>query len=338
MAAAARRTNVRLRDRRRRLGRLRPRQPADGRREALGPAARGRPARPQSVAPRSDRLRQDHVPPVLNWGFYTEPEPHRTSRKIYTPRGPHARRLERDQRPDPDPQSRRTSTAGRRSGRRAGTREALRYFIKSERTPRRERAPRRRRTARGVRHRRAARAGRGADRRVRRARHPRTDDFNGARQEGAGYLQLTTRNGLRCSAATASQARAAEQPDGRDRRSRERHRVRRAARPGVAIAATARRRRARGARGALCAGAVQSPQLLQLSGVGPAALLQGTASRWSRTCRASARTCRTTCCCASSTSARSRSRPTTICAASGARPGRPEGGSSSAPGPCRSGS
>ena len=32
---------------------------------------------------------------------------------------------------------------------------------------------------------------------------PRTDDFNGARQEGAGYFQLTARNGLRCSAAKA---------------------------------------------------------------------------------------------------------------------------------------
>ena len=30
---------------------------------------------------------------------------------------------------------------------------------------------------------------------------PRTEDFNGAKQEGAGYFQLTTRNGLRCSSA-----------------------------------------------------------------------------------------------------------------------------------------
>lgn len=32
-------------------------------------------------------------------------------------------------------------------------------------------------------------------------RIPRTDDFNGATQEGVGYYQLTTRNGLRCSSA-----------------------------------------------------------------------------------------------------------------------------------------
>jgi choline dehydrogenase len=32
---------------------------------------------------------------------------------------------------------------------------------------------------------------------------PRNDDFNGAAQEGAGYYQLTTRHGLRCSTAVA---------------------------------------------------------------------------------------------------------------------------------------
>ncbi|MFN9941907.1 MAG: GMC family oxidoreductase N-terminal domain-containing protein, partial [bacterium] len=32
---------------------------------------------------------------------------------------------------------------------------------------------------------------------------PRNDDFNGATQEGAGYYQLTTHRGLRCSTATA---------------------------------------------------------------------------------------------------------------------------------------
>ena len=30
---------------------------------------------------------------------------------------------------------------------------------------------------------------------------PRTDDFNAAMQEGVGYYQLFTRNGLRCSTA-----------------------------------------------------------------------------------------------------------------------------------------
>ena len=44
----------------------------------------------------------------------------------------------------------------------------------------------------------------------------------------------------------------------------------------------------------LSAGALQSPQLLQLSGIGRPACCASTASRSSPTCRASARTCRTT--------------------------------------------
>ena len=32
---------------------------------------------------------------------------------------------------------------------------------------------------------------------------PRNDDFNGATQEGAGYYQLTTRHGWRCTTAVA---------------------------------------------------------------------------------------------------------------------------------------
>ena len=36
---------------------------------------------------------------------------------------------------------------------------------------------------------------------------PRTTDFNNATQEGAGYYQLTTKNGWRCSAAGSASAR-----------------------------------------------------------------------------------------------------------------------------------
>ena len=45
---------------------------------------------------------------------------------------------------------------------------------------------------------------------------------------------------------------------------------------------------------ALCAGAVQSPQLLELSGVGQPDLLREHGSRSSTNCRASARTTATT--------------------------------------------
>jgi choline dehydrogenase len=104
----------------------------------------------------------------------------------------------------------------------------------------------------------------------------RNDDFNGATQEGAGYYQLTTRHGWRCSAATAYLKPA--------RRRRNLHvatearatRVVFAGRRAVGVvyrqhgvAHTAKARR----EVLLCAGAVQTPQLLQLSGVGPAALL-----------------------------------------------------------------
>src|SRR5690606_25634348 len=42
---------------------------------------------------------------------------------------------------------------------------------------------------------------------------PRNDDFNGPVQEGAGYYQLTTRNGLRCSAAVAYLRPARRRPN-----------------------------------------------------------------------------------------------------------------------------
>jgi len=106
---------------------------------------------------------------------------------------------------------------------------------------------------------------------------PRTDDFNGRVQEGAGYFQLTARNGRRCSAAKAYLAPI------RHRRNLE-----------VVTEALAHRllfdgRRASGieyerdgklhtaqckAEIVLSAGAINSPQLLQLSGIGDPALLQ----------------------------------------------------------------
>ncbi len=106
---------------------------------------------------------------------------------------------------------------------------------------------------------------------------PRNDDFNGARQEGAGYYQLTTRGGRRCSTAVAYLRPARGRPNLRvetgahatgvlfegTRASGVRYR-----RDGTERRASARREVI------LAAGALQSPQLLQLSGVGPAALLQ----------------------------------------------------------------
>jgi choline dehydrogenase len=106
---------------------------------------------------------------------------------------------------------------------------------------------------------------------------PCTEDFNGPSQEGAGYYQLTNRNGRRCSAAVAYL---------RPVRSRQNLQVitgalvegveldgRRAA--GVRFARNGRSQTIAARREViLAAGAIGSPQILQLSGIGPGAVLQ----------------------------------------------------------------
>jgi choline dehydrogenase len=106
---------------------------------------------------------------------------------------------------------------------------------------------------------------------------PRNDDFDGAAQEGAGYYHLTTRGGWRCSAADAYLApirgrrTLAVQTDARV--TRVLFEGRRAV--GVTYRGRAAETVAHAAREVLlCAGALQSPQLLQLSGIGPRALLE----------------------------------------------------------------
>jgi choline dehydrogenase len=106
---------------------------------------------------------------------------------------------------------------------------------------------------------------------------PRNDDFNGPSQEGAGYFQLTARNGRRCSTAVGYLRPARRRPNLK-----------------VVTGALATRvlfssRRATGieyregdtthiahanAEVILAGGAFNSPQLLQLSGLGPAELLR----------------------------------------------------------------
>jgi choline dehydrogenase len=106
---------------------------------------------------------------------------------------------------------------------------------------------------------------------------PRNDDFNGASQEGAGYFQTTMRNGRRWSTARAylKPARARANLTVATGALTERVLVEGSTAVGVAYRQQGRTVSAR-ARGEviLTAGAFGSPQILQLSGLGPAALLR----------------------------------------------------------------
>jgi choline dehydrogenase len=107
---------------------------------------------------------------------------------------------------------------------------------------------------------------------------PRTADFNGARQEGVGYYQLTTRNGWRMSSAVAYLRPARSRRNLSILCDAQATRIlfdgRRA--NGVAYVSQGRQHSLRARRGVvLSAGAVQSPQLLMLSGIGPAGQLAG---------------------------------------------------------------
>ncbi|HEX6138202.1 MAG TPA: choline dehydrogenase [Casimicrobiaceae bacterium] len=217
--------------------------------------------------------------PILNWGFYTEPEPTMNGRKIYWPRG---RTLGgssainglisiRGQREDYDA----WAAAGSDGWRFA---DVLPWFRALEHNVR------------------GASEYHGADGPLWASDigtpHPlveamiagagelgiaRNDDFNGARQEGAGYYQLTTRRGMRCSTASAYLRPARGRANLRVETNAHATHVlvenRRATGVGYRQGGE---ERAAGARREviLAAGALQSPQLLQLSGIGPPALLR----------------------------------------------------------------
>lgn len=107
---------------------------------------------------------------------------------------------------------------------------------------------------------------------------PHNDDFNGASQEGAGYYQFTGHRGRRCSTAVAYLRPALKRSNLRCltrcrvlRLTLEGRRVTglMALHDGMEIRIRARREVI------LSAGALHSPQLLMLSGIGPADVLQG---------------------------------------------------------------
>ena len=219
------------------------------------------------------------VDPIVNWRFYTEPEPHLNKRKLYWPRG---RTLGgsssinglvfiRGQAEDYDAWAR-LGNAG------WSYKDVLPYFIKSENNQRGanafhgDKGPLRVSDI-GIKHP-LVEAFIGAAKSL---DMPRNDDFNGATQEGAGYYQLTTHKGLRSSTAKtylkAARGRSNLHVETDALATKLLFDGTRAVgltyrRKGIDVTVAVRRELV------LSAGAIQSPQLLQLSGVGPADLLR----------------------------------------------------------------
>lgn len=106
---------------------------------------------------------------------------------------------------------------------------------------------------------------------------PETPDFNGASQEGAGVYQMTIKGGRRNSTARAFLRPAMKRPNLQVRTRAHVTRVvfegRRAV--GVEVMRGATREVIRAREVILAGGAINSPQLLQLSGIGPATHLAG---------------------------------------------------------------
>jgi choline dehydrogenase len=105
---------------------------------------------------------------------------------------------------------------------------------------------------------------------------PRNDDFNGASQEGTGYYQATACKGRRCSTATGYLRPAEKRPNLRIEVNALATRI---VLDGKRATAVEYRQDGRSARASasreviLSGGAFNSPQLLQLSGIGPAQVL-----------------------------------------------------------------
>ncbi|MBT5359959.1 MAG: choline dehydrogenase, partial [Rhodospirillaceae bacterium] len=104
----------------------------------------------------------------------------------------------------------------------------------------------------------------------------RNDDFNGAEQEGFGYVQWTIRNGRRCSTGVGYLKPARKRPNLTIATNAHALRIlidgRRAT--GIEYAQDGQTKSALAGREVIVSGgAINSPQLLQLSGLGPAGLL-----------------------------------------------------------------
>jgi choline dehydrogenase len=107
--------------------------------------------------------------------------------------------------------------------------------------------------------------------------YPRNDDFNGARQEGVGFYQTTMRNGMRASAAAAYLKPARKRANLRIVPNALTTRIvfdgKRAVGVEYRVGNESHTAHVSG-EVIVAAGSFNSPQLLQLSGIGPAALLK----------------------------------------------------------------
>src|SRR5690606_10073092 len=102
------------------------------------------------------------------------------------------------------------------------------------------------------------------------------DDFNGADQEGAGYYEFTIRNGIRSSSASAFLAPARSRANLTVLTAAQAERILFNGRQACGVIAfhRGRSRTFRGSEVILSGGAINSPQLLMLSGIGPAEQLR----------------------------------------------------------------
>jgi len=216
---------------------------------------------------------------AYNWGYYTDPEPNMKDRRIYWPRGRglggsssiNGLIFIRGQREDYDHWAQLGNTGW-------DWNSVLPYFMKSEHNSRGASATHSDKgplwsSDIGGKHELMEAIIRGASE----LGVPRTEDFNSGNQEGVGYYQLFTHNGLRISSAVAYLKPARNRANLRIETDAHTTGVilegRRAV--GVRYRQNGVEREARASREViLSAGALQSPQLLQLSGIGPASLLQ----------------------------------------------------------------
>ena len=202
--------------------------------------------------------------PVYNWRFETDPEPNLKGRRVYWPRGRglggsssiNGLIYVRGEHEDYDA----WEALGNRGW---GWQGVLPYFERSQLAT----------SAIGEQHELMEAIIRAAGE----LGHERNDDFNGGRQEGVGYYRLFTKNGWRSSSATAylrpAEKRANLEVQCGAHATRILFEGTRAV--GVRYRQGSAEREVRAAREVIvAAGALQSPQLLQLSGVGPGALLQ----------------------------------------------------------------